>query len=275
MTVGILRVPRQIPTNQREWEHFLRKLNDSVQHDGERAVISALATISERTGTDFDTLLQLIADSGRASTQRFMPVVNWANVGSVQNTIPLSASADAVSATINIDSHQVLYGGETITYNAGTIIGAPVSSLVHVYADDPNAAGGAVTYEFTTDYTELAEAAGRYRVGVIETPISSISAAVTNATNANPCVITTGAAHGLSTGDSVDFSSVGGMTQLNTLPATAITVISPTSFSLDGVDSTAFGVYTTGGTVTRVSIPADGLGGAGGGIEVYDPGFYF
>lgn len=273
-TEGILRIPRELPSDARSWEQFTRRLNKAIQVSGEQAVLSTLTTIAERSGTDLNSMLQLLSDEGRGTTQRLMPLINWANVGSVQSAIPLAASADATSATITIDAHDVLYGGETVSYNAGVVIGAPVSTPVHIFADDPETEGGAVTYEFTTDYTELAGALGRYRVGAIETPISSISAAVSAATNANPCQVTTGAAHGFSTGNVIDFASVGGMTQLNTGTYT-ITVVSPTVFTLDGIDATAFGVYTTGGTATRVSTPAAGLGGAGGGTEVYDPSFYY
>lgn len=70
--------------------------------------------------------------------------------------------------------------------------------------------------------------------------------AVGGATNANPCVITTQQNHNLVTGDQVSFFKVGGMTQLNG-NVYFVTVLSATTFSLDGIDSTAFGVYTTGG----------------------------
>ncbi len=72
--------------------------------------------------------------------------------------------------------------------------------------------------------------------------------AMTGATNANPCVITA-PNHNLQNGDYVSFFSVGGMTDLNSLQA-FVTVLSSSTFSLDGVDSTAFGVYTSGGYAT-------------------------
>jgi hypothetical protein len=215
-----------------------------------------------------------INDGAKVTTQRVLPTINFANVGSVQSAIPITSFADATIATVSIAAHDVLYGGETVSYSAGEVIGVPVSTDVYIYADDADLDGGAVTYEFTTDFTVLAEAKERYRVGAIRTPISSISAAVSAATNANPCAVTTGAAHGLSTSDVVDFSSVGGMTELNT-GAYTITVTSPTSFTLNSTDSTGFGVYTSGGTVTRVSTPADGIGGAGADGSVYNIGFYY
>lgn len=274
MSEGILRIPKQLPKTQRDWEQFTRRLNEAIRHDGARAVLSALTTIAERTGTDLDSLLALVDDNGRAETQRFMPLINWANAGSLQSAIPITASADSVSATISIDAHEVIYGGEEVAYGAGSVLGAPVDTPVYIYVDDPDIEGGAVTYEFTTDYQDLAGSRHRYFVGAILTPVSSISAAVSGVTNANPCAITTGAAHGFSTGDRVNFDGVGGTTELNTGTYT-ITVTSPTSFTLNGVNSTAFGVYTSGGTVTRVTVPSQGLGGAGAGKEFYDPEFFY
>ena len=72
--------------------------------------------------------------------------------------------------------------------------------------------------------------------------------------NTDPCLITTTVNHNLSTGDQVYLYSIGGTTELNGTNA-FITIISLNSFSLNGVDSTAFGVYTTGGFAS-VSEPA-------------------
>lgn len=68
---------------------------------------------------------------------------------------------------------------------------------------------------------------------------------ITGATKANPCVITS-ASHGLSTGDKIFICNVGGMTQLNNLFYT-ITKIDNDTFSLDGINSTSYGTYTSGG----------------------------
>jgi len=70
---------------------------------------------------------------------------------------------------------------------------------------------------------------------------------ITGATKANPCVLTV-PAHGLSTGQVVQVESVGGMTQLNSKMYT-ITVVDIDTISLDGVNSTAFSTYTSGGSL--------------------------
>jgi hypothetical protein len=75
------------------------------------------------------------------------------------------------------------------------------------------------------------------------------SKTITGATKANPCVITI-VGHGYSTNNIVLITSVGGMTQLNDKMYT-ITVVSPDTFSLNGVDSSAYTDFTSGGSVTK------------------------
>ncbi|MDD3293091.1 MAG: ubiquitin-activating E1 FCCH domain-containing protein [Geobacteraceae bacterium] len=74
------------------------------------------------------------------------------------------------------------------------------------------------------------------------------SKTITGATKANPCVITA-AGHGYSTGQTIQITSVGGMTQLNDKIYT-ITVIDTNTLSLDGVDATGYSAYTGGGACT-------------------------
>lgn len=77
-------------------------------------------------------------------------------------------------------------------------------------------------------------------------------ATVTGATNASPIVVTTSAAHGLTTGQTVYIGSVAGNTAAN--GSFVATVVSATTFSLGG--STGNGAYTSGGTVSRVETMA-------------------
>lgn len=77
----------------------------------------------------------------------------------------------------------------------------------------------------------------------------AITPSIGGITKANPAVVTTSAAHGLETGDVVTISGVGGMTQLNGNSYT-ITVTGSTTFALNGVNSSGYGTYTSGGTAT-------------------------
>lgn len=78
---------------------------------------------------------------------------------------------------------------------------------------------------------------------------------ITAATNANPLVITS-AAHGFSNNDWVFISGMGGMTQLNNL-TWIVTNVTTNTFHLtdlfgNTVNSTSYGVFTSGGTAARI-----------------------
>ena len=75
--------------------------------------------------------------------------------------------------------------------------------------------------------------------------------AITGATQANPCHITS-TAHHLTTGFTVTIQGVGGMTELNGNTYT-ITVVDANHFSLNGVNSTGYTAYTSGGTWTSIN----------------------
>ncbi len=76
---------------------------------------------------------------------------------------------------------------------------------------------------------------------------------ITGITKANPAVVTTSGSHGYTTGDQVYLESIIEMTELNNseIPYT-ITVISPTTFSLNSINSTAYTAYGSGGTSTKI-----------------------
>lgn len=85
------------------------------------------------------------------------------------------------------------------------------------------------------------------------------SQAITNVTQANPAVVTYSGADNYSNGDSVYIEDVVGMTELNGYEFTVANVdTGANTFELSGVDSTAYGAYTSGGTVaviTEVTTP--------------------
>lgn len=72
---------------------------------------------------------------------------------------------------------------------------------------------------------------------------------VYDATNANPCVITS-PNHGLVNGSQIFFSNLQGMTQLNGQTAN-VTYLTSDTFSID-IDSTAFGTYSNAGDWAEV-----------------------
>lgn len=79
--------------------------------------------------------------------------------------------------------------------------------------------------------------------------------AIMGATQANPIVIT--ASHGLDDGDEIEIRNVLGMTEINRRRF-SVTVIDPTSFSLDDEDGTGHTAYASGGVFTAVpQLPSD------------------
>lgn len=100
--------------------------------------------------------------------------------------------------------------------------------------------------------------------------------AVTGATNATPIVITT-ATHGLTTGDEVTITGVGGNDAANNtayIPAYHVTVLSTTTFSLQdpatGDDISGDGNWTSGGHVIKISLD-DNLNDVPSGARVGTP----
>lgn len=79
--------------------------------------------------------------------------------------------------------------------------------------------------------------------------------AITAATKANPCVITS-VAHGYSNGDEVSIAAVLGMTQLNgrnfKVANVAANTFELTDLHGNNINSTAYTTYTSGGTAARV-----------------------
>jgi len=68
-------------------------------------------------------------------------------------------------------------------------------------------------------------------------------------TDTDPVAITTAADHGLTSGDRVYITSVGGTVELNN-KWYSVTVVDGDDLTLDGTDSSQFTTFTTGGTLT-------------------------
>jgi len=102
------------------------------------------------------------------------------------------------------------------------------------------------TLEFTNGYMRVHQNGG---------VIIEAAKNVTGVTQATPGVVTS-AGHGYSTGDEVFFDSIGGMTELNG-QFYLINVLDINSFTIkdvdgNGIDTTVFSAYTSGGTVAKI-----------------------
>lgn len=120
----------------------------------------------------------------------------------------------------------------------------PVSGTVATYAN--GVAIGGVSLNTTT--------------GLATIPALG-TASIIGVTNANPGVVQTGTPHGFASTDRIYHSGIVGMTQLNGNVYT-ITVVDTTHYSI-GVDTSAYGAYTSGGTSTKNYQPSTVMTWAG------------
>lgn len=135
-----------------------------IQDDNQKA-------LAGRTdGVTLPILMTHMGDTGRASSQRMLPLLNAGNKASTQSAQPITAADVGSDVTISIASHNVQYGFGTVAYNSGSITGLSFSTVYHIYADDPTYAGGTVTYLATTNPNNVTANDGRYYVGKVTTP---------------------------------------------------------------------------------------------------------
>jgi hypothetical protein len=109
-----------------------------------------------------------------------------------------------------------------------------------------------VTELYSGILPQIVDGAYIAEVGAVGTSIN-----ITNVSNADPIVVTTSTDHGLSNGDQVVIGGINGTTEINGNDY-YVTVLTSTSFTIheladrsDQIDSSDFGVYASGGTVTE------------------------
>lgn len=87
----------------------------------------------------------------------------------------------------------------------------------------------------------------------------SVSYTITNITNANPAVITLSSAADLNTGHEIEINGVNGMTEINGRRY-IVTRLTSTTFELQGIDSTNFNAYTSGGSAVPAFVSTNTSG---------------
>lgn len=139
-------------------------------------------------------------------------------------------------------------------YTAGALshdreIRKPVSGTVTVYKN-------AVAMVVGTDPGEVLVDTTNGRI----TRYADGAKAITAITKANPGVFTC-TAHGFSSGDLIGITGVLGMTEINNQEA-SVTVLTADTFHL-GINTSAYGAYTSGGTASKFGLASDALTWAG------------
>lgn len=80
---------------------------------------------------------------------------------------------DGTAAIASIGAHTRIYSDMTVAVDAGTVSGLELETYYVIFYDDPDRAGGAVTYQASTDPDDAlltADHPGRHYVGAVTTP---------------------------------------------------------------------------------------------------------
>lgn len=182
--------------------------------------------------------------------------VNWLSAGTTTTLVAINSSSVLSNITpqqLTIDTAcniSTTSGSTSVTITDAEISNVTVYDCVTF--NTPVAIGGLIlsgTYPIS-----LVLGATSYQITASSAATATrASVTVTGATNANPCVVTA-AAHGFSNGDLIYFYGVGGMTQLNG-NLYEIANVTANTFELSGINSTAYGTYTSGGTASPSRVP--------------------
>ncbi len=174
-------LPR-LPPGQPDWTQFQiwwQQVVEAIegQETNQDALLTqilaaqAAAAAAQATATSAQTTANTANTTAAAAKKNDKISASWTSPGSV-----LSATDAGSNATISIAAHTRNYGdGTTVSVNSGSLTGKSYSTTYYIYYDDPNTAGGAVTYVATTSPTTAApnKASGRHAVGAVTTPAAA------------------------------------------------------------------------------------------------------
>jgi len=151
-----------------------------------------------------------------------------------------------------LTSYQMIKKYETGVLSEERTINKPVQGTVTVYRNGAPVTEGAAPGNVTIDYTSGLVTFIPDEAEVINANIARTIIGITLDSDGNP-IIETSVAHGFVAGDKLKTESVGGMIQLNGNYYDVLNVPDGTHVTLD-VDASAFGAYTSGGTITKYGI---------------------
>ena len=171
----------------------------------------------------------------------------------------LSFSAGEISplAAARTDSEQYKTGLKKCLNYAATAIG-PATRRPGTYfaavVKDSTKKTRIRRFEFSTEQAYVVEFGNLYcRFYKDNAQVTLTAQAVIGITNANPAVLTYAGADTFANGDRVVLAENVGMTQVNNREFTVANVnVGANTFELSGVDSTAYGAWTSGGTVAEI-----------------------
>lgn len=131
------------------------------------AIQAALVSLDAATAA-----AQAAADAANAATATNTAATSLAN--SYVSGLTLSATDAGTNATITISAHTRVYGdGTSFSVSGGSLTALAYNTTYYIYYDQPSRAGGAVTYQSTTDAAVSAQTGDRHVVGSATTPLAA------------------------------------------------------------------------------------------------------
>ena len=178
---GSIVVQDGTPTHQfqQNWQNQGKAIEGAIQILAE-AVDGILAA---QTAAQVANAAAVVAQDAAATAQVAAEAANdaAAAVGS-EGTITasgtsgltLTATDAGTDATVNISAHTRIYGdSSSVSVSASSITGLAYSTDYWVFYDDPTRAGGAVTYQHSTDPADAVQTGDRHSVGAVTTPAAA------------------------------------------------------------------------------------------------------
>lgn len=88
--------------------------------------------------------------------------------------LTMTASDAGANATITISAHNRIYGdGTTVAVSGGSVTGLAYSTAYYVFYDQASRAGGAVTFQASTNPATAAQTGDRHSLGAVNTPAAA------------------------------------------------------------------------------------------------------
>jgi len=187
-----LKLPR-LPANQqlinadgtptivlsRWWQSMAEQIEASI--NGIQAALDAAAAANaaaDAANAAADTA-QGAADDAQAATDAAKEEQSLIN-SYVANFTGTSVLSSDTSGNVTIVNHDRVYGDSTLNPTVsvtGSVVasGQAAGTIVRIYYDDPFRAGGAVSYQWTTDASVAAQGGIRHSVGAVEVPATGTS----------------------------------------------------------------------------------------------------
>lgn len=148
--------------------------------------LNAITTALDAAGIAIDAAeaAQMAADSANAAAVAAQTAADNAQMGAdnsaaetsiaasgVTNFTPPLLSADT-AGNVTIANHDRLYGdGTSVSVTGGVVAtGEPPTTAVWIFYDQPSRAGGAVTYQYSTDSNDSLQTGDRHSIGAVTIP---------------------------------------------------------------------------------------------------------